>query len=401
VTDAGCPSDDELSRALADGADARITAHVAGCARCRGVQEALRAAIAHARDLPVRLPEREQRDEVRAGLIAKAARETVGAAGPLRWMASAVVASAAAVLALWLGHPRHAPEAPRSHVVVVGGEGARYEVASPPPSEIIRLWDGRIDLDVQPLGPRDRVRVQVGDGEVEVRGTRFQVTARDDRLAGVEVTHGRVEVRRAGALAAVLGAGEAWRAPAPAAAPTLGPPSNAAEASVHELEPSRAERAHEPRSRRRAIDAGVERALRPTRQEVLYDDAWDALRARRFDAAAKGFARVLAESRSGPLADEAAFWGATAYARGGETEKARDAFEALLLAYPRSARRGEASAILGWLLVDAHHPEEAEPLFRAAAADPHANVRASAREGLDACAREGLRPSRGPTPSPP
>jgi hypothetical protein len=53
----------------------------------------------------------------------------------------------------------------------------------------------------------------------------------------------------------------------------------------------------------------------------------------------------------------------------------------------RSQRRGEASAILGWLLVDAHRPREAEALFRAAAADPHANVRASARDGLDAIAR--------------
>jgi TolA-binding protein len=388
--DPGCPSDDELSAALAGGADAGVAAHVATCARCRGRQEALRVAIALARELPERLPEGGRRDEVRASLLAKAAREPVRVRGPVRWIASAVVASAAAMFALWLGHARQPWEAPRSRVVVVGGEGARYEMATPPPSETIRLWEGRIDLDVQPLGPRDRVRVQVGDGEVEVRGTRFQVTARDDRLESVEVTHGRVEVRHAGALAAVLGAGQTWRPPAPGAAPALAPPPIAAETRAPALEPSRAERTHEPRARSRAIDVGVERALRPTRQEVLYDDAWDALRARRFDAAAKGFARVLAESRSGPLADEAAFWGATALARGGETAKARDAFRELLLAYPRSARRGEASAILGWLLVDAHQPEEAEPLFRAAAADPHANVRASAREGLAAIARTRL-----------
>jgi TolA-binding protein len=387
VTSVGCPSDDELSRALTGDADPRVAAHVASCARCRATQQALRAAIAHARELPADLPARAQRDEVRARLLAKAAREPVRASGPLRWIASAIVASAAAVLALWMGHARHAPEAPRSHVVVLGGEGARYEVASPPPAETIRLWEGRIDLDVEPLGPRDRVRVQVGDGEVEVRGTRFRVTAREDRLTGVEVTHGRVEVRRAGVLAAVLGAGQAWRAPGPVGSPALSPPPIAVEARPPAFEPSRAERAHEPRARHRAVEAGVERVLRPTRQEVLYDDAWDALRARRFDAAAKGFARVLAESGSGPIADEAAFWGATALARGGETERARAAFHELLLAYPRSSRRGEASAILGWLLVDAHRPEEAEPLFREAAADPHPNVRASARDGLEAIAR--------------
>jgi TolA-binding protein len=383
VTGAACPSDDELSRALAGGAEARVAAHVATCERCRAAQEALRLAIARARELPARVPAGDRRDEVRAGLLAAAALEPVPARARASSVVGLVAVGAAALLALRLG--LQAPEPPRSHVVLRAGEGARYELASPPPSELIRLWEGRLDLDVQPLGPRDRVRVQVGDGEVEVRGTRFQVIARGDRLDGVEVTHGRVEVRRSGAPIAVLGAGEAWHAPVPAASPPLAPspPSSAATAP----EGARAERTHEPRARRRAADTGVERALRPTRQEVLYDDAWDALRARRFDAAAKGFAHVLAESQSGPLADEASFWRATALARGGESAAAIDAFRQLMAAYPRSPRRGEAAAILGWLLFDAHRPEEAAALFQAASADPHANVRASAREGLEALAR--------------
>ena len=86
--DPGCPSDDELSAALAGGADAGVAAHVATCARCRGRQEALRVAIALARELPERLPEGGRRDEVRASLLAKAAREPVRVRGPVRWIAS-------------------------------------------------------------------------------------------------------------------------------------------------------------------------------------------------------------------------------------------------------------------------------------------------------------------------
>jgi TolA-binding protein len=126
------------------------------------------------------------------------------------------------------------------------------------------------------------------------------------------------------------------------------------------------------------------RALRPTRQEQLYDDAWDALRAGRFDKAAAGFARVLSESPRGPLGDEAAFWRATSLARGGHPEKALPAFEEYVATYRSSTRHNEAATILGWLLVDAHRPAEAVPLFRGATQDPDASVRKSAREGLAA-----------------
>ena len=292
--------------------------------------------------------------------------------------------TAVAALVVSSTRGRAAPEvAPRSHIVVRGGVGARYEVASPPPWEIIRLREGGINLDVQPLGPRDRVRVQVGDGEIEVRGTSFQVRARGDRLVGVAVTHGRVEVRPVGAAMVVLGAGQTWRASdavvAPPPAPLVVPP---ADASPRLPSPSSAR----PRRVARA-EGGVERASRPTRQEELYDDAWDALRARRFAAAATGFSRVLAESPVGPFADEAAFWRATALARGGEAGSALAAYREFLSTYRTSPRRGEASAILGWLLVDAQRSDEATLLFGAALNDAHENVRVSARDGLEAVRR--------------
>jgi TolA-binding protein len=139
----------------------------------------------------------------------------------------------------------------------------------------------------------------------------------------------------------------------------------------------------------------VERAANPTRREAQpeaqYDDAWDALRARDYKEAADGFGRVLNESPAGPLADEAAFWRATALARGDDSAAALSAFRQMLDAYPRSPRRGEASTILGWLLIAAHEPTEAEGRFRAAVDDPHEDVRASAREGLDALAPRSAR----------
>jgi TolA-binding protein len=387
MTSGACPSEEELSRALAPGADARVAGHVAACARCRSTQEGFRDAIARARELPVALPDAARRDEVRASLLARGAAEPMGRRGRASWIAAAAAVAAAAAI-VGIARERQEPAAPRSHVVVHAGAGARYEL-SPPPWETVRLWEGTIELDVEPLGPRDRVQVRVGDGEVEVRGTRFQVAAREDHLVGVEVSHGRVEVRRAGSPLTVLGAGQSWRAPAAAAAaPPVTPPAPALAPEAPPApapEPSRA-RASARRSSTRP-EAGVERALRPTRQEELYDDAWDALRARRFDAAVRGFERVLADSPGGALADEAAFWRATSLARGGEPARAVTAFREFLAKYRASRRRGEAATILGWLLVDAHRLAEAAPLFQGAVDDPDESVRRSARDGLAATSR--------------
>jgi len=121
-------------------------------------------------------------------------------------------------------------------------------------------------------------------------------------------------------------------------------------------------------------------------EETAYNDAWDALRANDFRKAAAGFARVVALSPAGPLADDAAYWRAVSLARAARGSEAIAAFRELLDEYPSSPRAGEASAMLGWLLVDANELVEAERRFRAAANDASESVRASARSGLDALA---------------
>jgi TolA-binding protein len=108
------------------------------------------------------------------------------------------------------------------------------------------------------------------------------------------------------------------------------------------------------------------------------------MRAGDFQKAATGFASVIAVSPAGPLADEGAFWRAVALARAGSSGAAIAAFRDMLDRYGTSPRGGEASAMLGWLLVDAHQWDEAARRFRAAAGDPTDAVRISARKGLDA-----------------
>jgi TolA-binding protein len=121
-------------------------------------------------------------------------------------------------------------------------------------------------------------------------------------------------------------------------------------------------------------------------EEVSYDDAWAALRAGDFSHAAGGFARVVLLAPDRPLGEDAGYWRAVALARGKRSLEAVAAFHDFLDGYPRSPRARQASAMLGWLLIDARVFDEAGRRFQAAAGDPDPAVRRSAQSGLDALA---------------
>ncbi len=382
-----CPDEAALSRALTSAPDDALARHLRTCATCQPTWAAWERAIALARTLPTHVPPAARREELRVALLASAGAAPVTAGRRTAWLGSVAVLAAVAVVALWLGHRRHEPPTARSHASLSPAVGTRYAVVTPRPRETVRLWEGTLALEVDPLGPGERFVVEVGDGEVEVRGTKFTVIARADRLVRVEVSRGRVEVRPRGATLVVLETGQSWTAPVERAranepaARALPPPAPQVRGPVRRV----AQRASMD------VEHATEPMQRQAQQEAQYDDAWDALRAHDYKKAADGFERVLRDAPSAPLADEAAFWRATALARGDDSQAALSAFRQMLDAYPRSPRRGEASTILGWLLIAAHAPNEAADRFRAAIDDAHADVRASAREGLETVAPRSAR----------
>ena len=103
--------------------------------------------------------------------------------------------------------PASTPHTSRASIRAIGN--ARFFRAQPPPDEIVRLDDGRIELDVIPLAAGERFRVVTDHGEVEVRGTIFEVLASNRSLRSVSVSRGRVEVRSGSGLS-VLDAGDRW-----------------------------------------------------------------------------------------------------------------------------------------------------------------------------------------------
>jgi TolA-binding protein len=395
-----CPNEPVLARAISEGEDPDLAAHLAACASCRDSWNGMANAIELARRVVVRMPQADRREEMRTAILAKSALRSPAAPAQRSrsvrwWFAGAVLAAAAAAVVVLATHPHEAAAIAHGHGTVHGHDGARYAVSSSIPDEIVTLYEGVIDVEVTPLRAGERFRVITADTEVEVRGTAFEVTAHQGHVTGVSVRHGLVEVRPLGGAIAMVGTGQSWTAPdlrtASATPPVEPAPPPRAVPSV-EIAPPTApappRAASRPRSAPAAITERVEPApapLAPPRapQAIAYDEAWAAMRSGDFAKASTTFARAGILDPDGALAEDASYWYPVALARAKRPE-AVTAFREFLDRYPRSTHAREASAMLGWLLVDANQRDEAERRFRAAADDPNPEVSGSARAGLAA-----------------
>jgi len=378
-----CPTERQLSRHSVLSDDQQVGRHVGGCPRCAALVAELGRPGAIAREIPTPPLGAETRRRLRARLQ-RVERGGAALTSPARWLlpwlAPVVLAAAVALFALsrWPTQEvdrRPGPVARKGLVQAMAG--ARFALLGDLPDEIVRLEEGTITVTVAPLAPGERFRVITGDGEVAVRGTAFDVTARGDRLTAVRVLHGRVEVTAAKGARASLGAGERWLPPASV------PPPRAIEA----VPPSR--RAPPVRARERAavVSARPPSRLTGLPGERQLADGWTALKAGQPAGAAAAFEEAARAAGDSALAEDAWFWHAVALARADQPGAARAALGRFLARYPRSARAGEASVMLGWLLLDAGESTAARNRFQTAVQDPVRAVRDSAREGLRASAR--------------
>ncbi len=396
----GCPTELELDQAFSIGPDLALAAHLERCDACRSLWNETQRAIDLARELPIDLPPTHHVLEQRTALLAtwdhepaKLEQPRVVSSRPRRWWIVPVVAAIAiaATIVVIVAQPSATP-APRpvaSHPrrgVVHPHVGAHFTLASQPPDEIVRLSDGVIDIDVDPLAAGERFRVVVGADQVEVHGTSFQVVAVGDQLDAVHVVHGRVEVKRENAAPVILVGGDSWRATVAIITPP--PPTPSA--------PAAPPRVRAPTTIETPRPAPPAPAKIRDPQEVAFVQGWDAMRQGELGQAAAAFSRAIALAPDGALAEDATFWHAVAVARLERTQEAVAAFRSFLDAYPTSARAGEASAMLGWLFVDRHELDEARRRFKAAINDPHPSAQASARKGLEMLdkASEGARSPR-------
>jgi Tetratricopeptide repeat len=360
----GCPGGWELSRALLEDGRRDLTAHLESCRRCAAEWRSLGRARAVVRVLPRPSMSEETFDlietRLRFGLAASEV-ATPARTGAPKWPRRAAAAilltcGIAAVVALAWAHfggpGKGAPDATTSWASIRAVGSTTFSRA-PSQQEVVRLESGTLELDVGPAPPGRRFRVVTDDAVVESAESRFSVEVEGHMLVAVRVFAGYAEVRAHGGHA-LLRAGDQWfhqgtQAAAESASVVPSPPSTRAE--------------HLPRP-------------------ASFERAWRLLNAGRAADAAEAFRDVEAKSRGDAIVEDALFWRGVSLERADRPADARAVLLQFTSRFPHSERIGEASAMLGWILLEAGDMDEARRAFERAENDKVDRVRASARSGL-------------------
>jgi TolA-binding protein len=268
-----------------------------------------------------------------------------------RWRAPAAAVATVIVLALAVGdrasgggcQGRSGGSRPSLDVegalsgVVSPEVGARWSQAREGRTEHVRLDDGTLRVRVRHQREGERFVVDLPDGELEVRGTTFDITANASRTEHVHVHEGVVTLRIREQPELSLGAGSDWRAPTTAA--PIGPGGAIAAAPI---EPPGVP--SPPASRSPARAGHVPPA--PYDGSEAYARAVRLLTGQQFAAAADALDDFVRAHPTAPEAEDASYLEAVALARGGRIDAAGLAAERHLKQFPASFHRKEAALLV-------------------------------------------------------
>ncbi len=222
--------------------------------------------------------------------------------------------------------PRAVASSKVEAVTVLPGPATTWSRRRDGTTERVRLDDGLLVLEVRHQGPDERFVVEPPDGEIEVRGTRFEVVVREKATWSVRVLEGRVALRRGGAPELLLGAGDSWTSPtltvvaAPAAvAAVAAAPSTSAAVT--------------PRATAGSDGLAYERAMK------LYRDG-------EYEDAARAFRSFVAAHPQDPAAEDASFLEASALTQSGRADAAALVAERFLERYPGSIHARDAAILV-------------------------------------------------------
>jgi len=207
---------------------------------------------------------------------------------------------------------------------VVASTGARWLQERVHGVERVVLDDGALRVHVRSQVAGERFLVMLPDGELEVRGTTFEVSVEHGATTRVHVEEGEVEVRLHGQETRRLTTGETWRISAPLASSALLAPSGL---------PSRTRST--PATSAAVADGAAAYAM-----------AIGLLREGRNDEAAAAFHTLVQSQPSASQAEDASFLEAVALARAGRGNAAASEAEDHLVRFPGSFHRREATILV-------------------------------------------------------
>jgi hypothetical protein len=203
---------------------------------------------------------------------------------------------------------------------IVAAPDVRWSRTREDEVERVYLTAGTLGVHVRPQLASERFLVELPDGQLEVRGTTFQVVVTDGATSYVHVDEGVVELRLRGSEARRLGTGDSW--------PEAQPPATAAGST-------QPRRAGTGRSSARAQDT-----------DDGYAEAMRLLQDGRAEDAATLFHAYAVAHAGASQAEDASFLEALALARAGRRDAAGLAAERHLASYPRSFHAKDAAILV-------------------------------------------------------
>jgi hypothetical protein len=193
--------------------------------------------------------------------------------------------------------------------------------------ERVAMQGGWLRVHVRPQAAGERFLVTMPDGEIEVRGTTFDVAVDGASTTRVHVDDGVVELRLNGLAAERLGPGSTWPPPAPAAVPALPPTAGNSAPSPTTRPPA-------------STSPGV-----VDRAASAYRDAMQLLLEGHDADAASAFAAFVVAHPGAPQVEDASYLEAVALARAGRVDAAALAAEQYLRRFPKAFHGKEAAAL--------------------------------------------------------
>jgi ferric-dicitrate binding protein FerR (iron transport regulator) len=331
------------------GADrASFERHLPTCADCRAevaALEEIRALLAHA-PRPTRTP--LQRRAERAAILQRGNERYVGARASRPLRLALAFAAATVVLASGLAFSRAVATRPLAPAVAALGSAIerrapRFEVLASQRADYQTTYDGNLarvtlragvaTFRVERLAPQQRFVLTLPDGEIEVRGTRFEVAVEEGQTRAVEVLEGSIELRL-GAERRSLLAGQRWQSRGAAvAAWSSGAPA-----------PSDSAVAPSPSASAGPTATGSA-SVAPPSPGARYAKAIEAYRAGRFAEADAELAAHLRSFPGDPSAEDATFLRAVCHDRLGDRAGAATLAKAYLARYPGGLRAPEAEKL--------------------------------------------------------
>jgi len=334
--------------ALPDGA---LRDHVAGCSSCQQQLGSDSAILQALRASPAPAWSGDGREAVRAALAPERVTAARRKRRNQRLLGGGLGAAGLAALVLWLRLAT--PGAPPDTTFrLAASEGASYATVESGPSTRLRLEEGSLSLQVDHLLPTQSFAIDLPDGRLAVRGTRFTVGVRGGATQEVAVSEGRVEIWLPGEHRMVA-AGERWIADPPEVAPTA--PSVPALAAPEEGSSTAAPQPQDKRPAEtpdRSVGAeppkpapAVEKARKVT-APTGFPEAVQAFRERNYAGAERAFQTFIEAHPTDKRSEDALFLRIRSLQYLGRETEARSEATRYLDRFPQGLRRPEVEQVI-------------------------------------------------------